>query len=59
MIRGHHAGRHDGGRVIPTETAGCLFHRKVAAEAQEKSPRAVARVAQDANVNIIVRSDCG
>ena len=59
LIRRHHAGRHDRRRVIPTESARGLFNREIAAEAEEKSPRTIARVAQDSDIDIVVRSDRG
>src|SRR5204863_2315813 len=46
VIRRNHGSWHDGRRVIPTESARRFFSREITAEAEEKSTRTIARVAQ-------------
>ena len=55
-IGGHHAGRHDGRRIVPTKAARGLLHGEVAGEAQQEAPRSIARIAKDPEVHVAIRS---
>src|SRR5581483_10544756 len=59
VVRGYGGRWHDGCGVVPAKGSGGLLHRQIAGEVQHPAARPVERIAENAVVDVAVRSHHG